>query len=374
MEPAFSRESIAATPCRVKALVTGATGFVGRALVLRLLKDGHVVHALIHDPERVGELGEAGAELFAGSVCDPNRMARAAAGCELVFHCAGESSLRADRRVYDWINVAGTENLINAARHAGCRRVVHLSCADTTLLNQDRLHWKEDRVVAGQPLGWCACSQRLAEELALAASRPSTEVTAIRSAWTWGPGDHTMLPQLCLEAEAGGVRLFGSGDNLVATLYIDNLLDALLAASTAPDAPCNAYFVTDGDHLDAGEFIGMLCRSVGLDPPRKGFFPLAYGAAWIRERLGRPGPWTADVARRARSSLFDVGRAAKDLDYQPGVSVREGMRRLAAWAERVGGPAAIAAMARSPATLASVESQVREAAERAASSDPDADT
>ena len=166
----------------MKALVTGATGFVGRALALRLLNDGHVVHALVRDPNRAGELGQAGAELFTGSICDPNRIARAAGGCEVVFHCAGESSLRAPARVYDWINVAGSENLINAARHVGCRRVVHLSCADTTLLNIDRLHWREDRVVAEQPLGRCARSLRLAEELALASSTASTEVTAIRSA------------------------------------------------------------------------------------------------------------------------------------------------------------------------------------------------
>lgn len=355
----------------MKALVTGATGFVGRALTLRLLEEGFQVHALVRDRERAGDLEEAGAELFLGSLCDPNQIALAAGSCELLFHCAGESSLRADPRVFEWINVAGTENVINAARHAGCNRVVHLSCADTTLINQDRLHWKEDRVFIEQPLGRCARSKRLAEELALTSSGTATEVTVIRSAWTWGPGERTMLPGLCQEAARGRVRLFGNGENLVATLYIDNLLDALLSAAKAPDAACNAYYITDGEYLDANEFIGMLCQSLGLGPPKKGFFPLAYGLAWVRERLALPGPWTADVARRARSSLFDIARAVKDLDYEPRVSVEEGMRRLKAWAEQVGGPPAIARMAREPATLASVEREARESVQRSESLEPE---
>jgi nucleoside-diphosphate-sugar epimerase len=159
----------------------------------------------------------------------------------------------------------------------------------------------------------------------------------------------------------------------VATLYIDNLLDALLSASRAPDAACNAYYATDSEPLDANEFIGMLCKSVGLPPPRKGYFPLAYAAAWARERFELPGPWTAEVARRARSSLFDIARAVKDLDYEPRVSVEEGMRRLKQWAEQVGGPNAIAAMARQPSSLVRIEAEARQAARSASAPDTNND-
>ena len=355
-------------------MVTGATGFAGKALVLRLLSDGFSVHALVRNPDRARELESRGASLFTGSIIDPNEIFRAAAGCELLFHCAGESSLRSAPRVYQWINVAGTENIIQAARQAGCKRVIHLSCADVSLINQDRIHWNENRVLTEQPLGQFARSRLLAEELALSSSRNSTEITAVRAAWTWGPGDLSMLPGLCREAGKGGVRLFGSGQNLVATLYIDNLLHALLLAAESPAAASHAYYVTDGEFLDANEFIGMLCQSLGLGPPRRGIYALAYAAAWIRERLALLGPWPAEVARRGRSSLFDIGCAVKDLNYEPKVTVAEGMKRLAEWVAQAGGPAAIARTARVPTSLESVEREAREAAARALEGETEANS
>ncbi len=342
----------------MKALVTGATGFVGAALTRRLLAEGACVHVLLRDDKQAPELEAAGARVHMGTVGDPNQVAEAASGCEVLFHCAGENSHRSAPLALEWTNVAGTENVINAARHVCVRRVVHLSCADTTLINRDRFHWKEDRVSMTRPLDPCARSKLLAEELAIAASCQSTEVTAIRGAWLWGPGDRTTLPALCIEAAQGGVRLFGNGRNLVATLYIDNLVDALLAASQVPEAACNVYYISDGEFLDAGEFLGMLCRSLGLPPPKPGFFPLAYALAWMRERFGLDGPWPTDVVRRGRNSLFDTHRALQDLGYEPRVSVEKGMERVAAWAEQMGGPQAIANTFRHPASEAAVAALV----------------
>jgi nucleoside-diphosphate-sugar epimerase len=348
----------------MKVFVTGATGFVGGALTHRLIADGVAVGVLVRDPTQVAQWEALGARARVGSIADPNEIAAAARGCEVLFHCAGENSHRASPMALQWINIAGTENVLNAARHIGCRRVVYLSCADVTLLNQDRLNWKEDRTITNRPIDPCAWSKQIAEEVVLCTSRKSTETTAIRAAWIWGPGDRTVLPSLCIEAEQAGVRLFGSGRNLISTLYIDNLVDALVSASHAADVAGKAYYATDGEFLDAAEFFGMLCESVGLATPRKGLFYLAYATAWIRERLKLEGPWTTDVVRRSRSTLFDIQCATKDLDYRPRVSVAEGMERLREWAEKVGGPKAIARMGRKPATDQSIEAQI--AAARAA--------
>ncbi len=338
--------------------MTGATGFVGGALINRLIADGVAVRVLVRDRTQIAQWEALGAGTRVGSIADPNEIAAAARDCEVLYHCAGENSHRASPSALQWINIAGTENVLNAARHIGCRRVVYLSCADVTLLNQDRLNWKEDRTITERPIDPCACSKQIAEELVLCASRKSTETTAIRAAWIWGPGDRTVLPNLCIEAEKTGVRLFGSGRNLVSTLYIDNLVDAMVSASHAADVAGKAYYATDGEFLDTSEFLGMLCESVGLAAPRKGSFYWAYATAWIRERLKLEGPWTTDVVRRGRSTLFDIQCASKDLDYRPRVSVAEGMERLREWAQKVGGPSAIARMRRTPATDRSVEAQI----------------
>jgi nucleoside-diphosphate-sugar epimerase len=345
----------------VKALVIGVTGFVGGALARRLLAQGASLRVLVRDCNQAESFAEAGAEVFVGTIGDPNEVAQAASGCEVLYHCAGESSHHASERALQWINIAGTENVVHAARHARCRRVVYLSCADVSLLNCERIHWKENRSLLGQPLDPCARSKLLAEELALLYSSKATEVTALRPAWVWGPGERRVLPELCLEAQQGGINLFGKGSNLIATTYIDNLVDALLVAAEAPGVAQNAYYLSDGEFLEAREFFGMLSQSLGLPRPRTGSFALSYALACLRELLQGNGPWRADVILRGRTSLFDTLKATEDFGYRPKVTVAEGMGKLGQWAKSIGGPNAIAQTKRSPATDESVASQIAHA-------------
>jgi nucleoside-diphosphate-sugar epimerase len=333
-------------------MVTGATGFVGGALVRRLLARGHEVHALVRPEADAGALTAAGATPHEGDLADPNAIAVAATGCEVVFHCAGESSPAALPAALSWINVAGTENVLRAARSASVARVVLLSCSDVSLCNRHRLHWKENAVLGHEPLGAFARSKLLAEELALQASDAELCVTAVRPAYLWGPGDRTNLPTLCAEARRGGVRLFGSGRNLFSTTYVDNAADALIAASRAQGVDGQAFHVADPDFLTAGEFFGRLCSTLGLPPPRKGIYPLAYGSAWVRRAIGAPGTSPDAVARRGRACLLDCLRAVTTLDFRPSVDLDQGLAALARWVTEQGGPSAIESMARRPATLA----------------------
>jgi nucleoside-diphosphate-sugar epimerase len=343
----------------MRVLVTGATGFVGRAVVGRLVAERHTVHALVRRPDAEADMRALGAQPFAGTVGDPNEVAAAAAGCDAVVHAAAVTSHRAAAEALEWVNVAGTENVVEAARHEGCRRLVFISCADVTLTIRDRVHWNEDHDLSGHPVGAHARTKRMAEELVVCASTSSFCTVALRPAVLWGPGDTTTLPGLCAEAAAGGVRLFGSGTNLVSTTYIEHLVDAVLAALVAEGVTARTYHVVDGEFLEAGEFYGALCQAAGLPAPCHGApFPLAYVGAWLRERLGGAGPWRTDVLRRARSTYLDHGRAVNELGYEPRVPFTEGMERVATWIREVGGPSAVAALARPPCTAEEVSAQI----------------
>ncbi|HEX7479980.1 MAG TPA: NAD-dependent epimerase/dehydratase family protein [Polyangiales bacterium] len=352
-------------------LVSGATGFVGSALTHRLLQDAaararsgqepHEVRVLARDESAVRRWAGSGALAQIASLADPAAIARAAVGASVIFHCASESSHRASPDALAWINVAATENVLNAARHAGVQRVVQLSCADVTLANRDRMNWNERQTLLGHPLDACARSKLLAEELALGSSDRQLQVTALRPAWVWGPDERRVLPALCAEALAGRVSLCGSGQNLVAAVYIDNLIDALHAAASAPDAPGRSYHVADRDIWTAAELYGQLCDALGLPRPARGIYALSYAAAWLRERTHGNGLWRTEVVRRGRGCLLDVQAAARDLGYEPTVSTAQGMQLLAAWAKKIGGPAAIARTARVPAGKAEVEALVQAA-------------
>src|SRR6266571_5362131 len=106
----------------MKALVTGAGGFVGRHLIERLLRDGHSVRALVREAERVGEW-PAGVEVIVGDVRDPQAMKGTAAGCETVFHLAGKAhaltEVQGDEETYRAINTDGTRHVLEGAVSGG---------------------------------------------------------------------------------------------------------------------------------------------------------------------------------------------------------------------------------------------------------------
>jgi nucleoside-diphosphate-sugar epimerase len=251
--------------------------------------------------------------------------------------------------------VAGTENVIAAARHAGIERVVTISSADVTLANLDRVHWDEKRDLAHPPLGERACAMRLAEEIALSTSDGELAVTALRPGWVWGPGDLTTLPGLIREAREGGIRMFGDGRNLVATTYVETLADAVVAAARAPGAPGQAYYVGDPEFLELREFLQALSRALRLPAPRSGPpFAVAYPLAVLRGGRGE-GPLPEEIVRRARSTLFDVQKAIAELDFRATVPVDAGMKRLAEWVEELGGVDAVLSRARSGPDESAIE-------------------
>ena len=258
----------------------------------------------------------------------------------------GLASPRASLTALRWTFVAGTENVINAARHAGLERVVVISSADVTLSNQDRVHWDEKRDLVGNPVGDRAKALRLAEEIALSVSDASLSVTALRPGWVWGPGDLTTLPGLIQEARSGGIRMYGDGRNLVATTYVDTLAEAALAAARSPHASGQAYHVGDPEFLELREYFGALTKALGLPPARPGPpFLVAYGIAQLRG--SHATVLAEEILRRAKSTLFDVQKAIAELDFRATISVDEGMKKLAAWVDAQGGLDAVAAKARS---------------------------
>lgn len=324
-------------------LVTGAGGFVGSALCRALSHEGHEVIGLTRDVERTRKRAGASSGLVTlvqGSIALPAAIASAAQSCEVVFHAAGLGPRRAPAKVLRWVHVAGTENVLRAARHAGVKRVVHMSCADVTLHDGERMHWDEKRALPSLPTGPHARTKLMAEELALAASDERLEVTALRPAFLWGAGDVDGVSALALEARKGGVALYDGGRNIIATTHIDNLLEAAKLAAEAPLAPARAYYVTDGEFLEAREFYGRLLEALALPAPRRAG---SLALELLRNRalgyLGRDrdGSARAALLRRGQSALFDLSQASADLGYRPTVELGSACAKLAAWARSQGG-------------------------------------
>jgi nucleoside-diphosphate-sugar epimerase len=312
----------------VRCLVTGATGFIGGALLRSLQAEGHEVVAYVREGSQSRALQDV--ERIVGDLEDPNRLAVAAAGCDALVHAAGIADPSASDDSLGWAHVAGTENAINAAKQAGCKRMVHISCADVTLHDGPRSFWNEDQAPT-RPHGGLARTKLHAEELVRVSGRRGFWTCALRPALVWGPRDRTHLPRWRAEAGAGGIRLIGGGKKLLATTYIDNLSHATSCALRATVTTGNVYYVVDTELSVSRDFFAELSEALQWPSPRRAG---SYHWARIRAMAGVSSLHPTEVLRRGQTSAFDMSRAKRDLGYEPPVTRERGLAELAAWYRR----------------------------------------
>jgi dihydroflavonol-4-reductase len=171
----------------MRVLVTGATGKVGHAIASALLDTGDSVRALVRDPSRAASVLPAGIEPHQGDVTDPDSLAGAVDGCEVVFNSMGlpEQWVR-DVAIFDQVNAIGSGALAGAARRAGVRRFVHTSTHDVFAAEPGERF--DETMLATEPKGTAyERSKQRAEELVLA-ERDGIEVVILNPSGVYGPG------------------------------------------------------------------------------------------------------------------------------------------------------------------------------------------
>ena len=170
----------------MRVLVTGATGKVGHAIASALLDRGDQVRALVRDPKRAASVLPAGIEPIRGDVTDPESLAAAAEGCELVFNSMGmpEQWVR-DEAIFDQVNAVGSAQVAGAAKRAGVRRFIHTSTHD--VFHADTGDRFDETMLADYPKGTAyERSKQHAEELVLA-ERDGMEVVILNPSGVYGP-------------------------------------------------------------------------------------------------------------------------------------------------------------------------------------------
>lgn len=323
--------AVCTTLCAMRWFVTGASGCVGTALGHRLKAQGEGLSLQVRVAKRLPPSLQGDAcEALLG---DPNALRDAMVGADVVVHCAGVQHPDSSERAMRWVNVAGTENALKAARAAGVPCFLHLSCADVTLHPGDRVHWDEKRLVH-QPAGALARSKKWAEDVVLTHNHAGFSTVALRPGRIWGPGDRTWLPRWVAEAQGqGGIQLVGNGDNLLALAHVSHVVDAILSAGTRPALGGKAFYVGDDEFVTAREFFEALSVAFSLPAPRVGpRWAWAYAGVRLREGLGAHGRLSAELIHRGRSAHFNLLEAIEGLEFRPTLTLEGGM---ASWARDV---------------------------------------
>lgn len=325
----------------MKILVTGGTGFTGKALVRRLLEMGHEVVALDYkEGHKTQELRDWGAEVVLGSVTDAAAVRRSMAGAEVVHHVAAAfREMDQPQSFYHDVNVGGTRNVLQAALDLGVRKVVYCSTCGVHG-NVDRPPGGEDAPI--QPADYYQRTKYEGELVAQEYADKGLQVTTLRPAAIYGPGDPERFFLIFRRVAKGTFPMFGNGKTYYHPLYIDNLVDAFVLAMESGKGERQAYLIADERYLEIEDLVRRVGKALNVDVkiPHYPVWPVV-AAGHVCEKLCRPlgitpplFPRRVDWYRQNRA--FRIDKAKRDLGYRPSVGIDEGLQRTAEWYQREG--------------------------------------
>ena len=316
----------------MRVLVTGASGMLGRGTASALVARGEQVTVLQRRPS-----GLACREVL-GDIADAEAVRRAVAGHDAVVHLAAKVDVTGPWHEYAQANVRGTRNVVTACRSEGVGRLVHVSSPAVAHTGDPIVGGPAEPADPVRARGHYARSKAAAEQAVLEADSPALAVLVVRPHLVWGPGDTQLVERIVDRARAGHLPLIGSGAALIDTTYVDNAVDALLAAlDRCGPVHGEAFVVSNGEPRTVAEVLARLCLAAGVDGPRGRLpFPVA---RWVG--AGVEGGWAA-LGRRdtppltrflaeqlATAHWFDQRRTREALRWTPRVGLDDGFALLA---------------------------------------------
>ena len=318
------------------AAVTGATGFLGSALVTELVKRQQPVRILTRDEKKARQQFGDPVTIIPGDITDAVQVQRAVAGATTIYHLAGRlyhPSIPAE--LYRQAHVEGTRILLRACQgQTQLRRIVHVSTTGVFGVTGETPA-AEDAPFA--PTNPYEATKLAGEQLALKAyQEQGLPVTVVRPGLVYGPGDLHLLGFFA-SINKGRFRVIDGGKALLHPVYIDDLVAALLLCAERSQAPGRSYNIAGERPVTVRELGTAIAHALGRELPA-GSIPL-----WLANLAsdfftvmpgmrGEHAPLTRSrVKFLTNSRVYDIRRAKSELDYAPAVPLEGGMKLTAAW-------------------------------------------
>ena len=323
----------------MKALITGATGFLGGALTRRLYSMGWDVTALGRNPKKLNQLEDEGIRVLQNDLKDKTALANACKNQEIVFHCAALPSPWGNFELFYQANVIGTRNIIRGCEEHNVKRLVHVSTPSLYFDYASRINVKETDSLP-EPVSNYSATKILAEQELDEAFARGLATIAIRPRALFGPGDTVIFPRLIPRLQSGRLPILGDGENIVDLTYIENVVDALLLCVESPaNTLGKKYNISNGEPVKIWKLVERICDELNLPhPTRKISHKTASAAATILEAIytiipthPEPPLTRVSVSMLANNTTLDISAAKNELGYQPKVSMDEGVERFLQW-------------------------------------------
>lgn len=322
-------------------LVTGASGFLGGRLAQVLVQQGEQVTILARpnsDLRHLSRFDGGSIRVIAGALTDTASLLDAVRDATIIFHCAAASTDWARMSTYTESNVTGTRMLLDAARHATrLRRFVHVSttdvygypsipCAETGALKDAGLRYNRTKILAEKAV-WHEARQN------------GLPVTVVRPATIYGPRGKAFVSDIAALLRKRQMIFIDGGHATAGLLYVDDAVDAMIAAAKTPAAEGRAYNLSGGSGTTWKGYVSGLACGLGCKPPWIDLpFGVAIGIARAMEAPFRflPMPGRPPLTRHAvfllgRDQEFPAQNARTELDFAPKISVNEGIARSLNW-------------------------------------------
>ena len=320
----------------MRVLVTGGTGFTGKALVRRLLDDGHQVVALDYkEGVKTQELRDWGARVVIGSVTDAEVVESCMEGVSVVHHLAAAfRELDVPNTYYDEVNVGGTRTVLEAARRHGVTKFVYCS---TCGVHGNVENPPGDENAPINAADYYQQTKYEAEPVVLQYHAEGLPCVILRPAAIYGPGDPERFHMIFKRVAGGSFPMFGGGKTFYHPLYVDSLVDAFINAQEPGRGDGKAYLIADAEYVTIEELVRAVGRALDVDVKIRHLpiIPLII-AGHVCEKVCKPFrisppifPRRVDWFRQNRA--FDISAARRDLGYDPKVGLDEGLRRTAEW-------------------------------------------
>jgi nucleoside-diphosphate-sugar epimerase len=325
----------------MKALVTGGGGFLGRAIVEKLVARGDSVRSLARGD--YPELRALGVESVRGDIEDAETVKEAARGVEVVFHVAAKPGIWGTRESFYGPNVRGTENVLAACRAHGVVRLVHTSSPSVVFSGKSLEGVDESVPYPDHFEAYYPETKAISEKAVVAANGATLATVALRPHLIWGPRDNHLVPRILDRGRKGQLRRLGSQPNKVDSIYIDNAADAHLAAADrlAPGSRIagKCYFLSNGEPRPLWDLVNAILAAGGLPPVTRS---IPVGVARLAGRVleaahgvlgleGEPRMTRFLADELGTAHWFDISAAKRDLEWTPRVSIDEGLKRLTEW-------------------------------------------
>ena len=319
----------------MKALVTGATGFIGSHLVEALVHRGAQVRCLVRDKTRLGWVKDLPVEFVVGNCQEKNSLIQGVTDVDQVFHLAGVTTAVKEKTYFE-VNALGTENLVHACIENNTRLQKFIYLSSQAAAGPCRRGERKRESDPCEPVSPYGKSKLLGEELALSHSH-ELPLLILRPCAVYGPRDKGFYA--LFECLSKGIKpCLSDHDQHISMCYVEDLVRAILLAAETQTEKGEILFLADGQDYRMEEVAEILAQAMGISAlqlrlPKQLLFGLAFLAECVSRVSGKPSILSRGKVEEMiqKNWLCDITKARALLAFEPRISLARGAKLAVDW-------------------------------------------